>query len=110
MVLYGSHPAQWTIEILFVIFKKGLMCDPGNHRGISVMNVLPKLYDGILNFRLNKWYKPCVEQAGAQSGHSCEQQILTLRLYIDIARKQKYILHILFVDYIKAYDKVNCNK
>lgn len=110
IVFYGSYPAQWTIARIFVIFKKGLMSDPNNYRGISVMNMLPKLYDGILNCRLNKWYKPCVEQAGSQSSRSCEEQILTLRLYIDIARKKKYVLYILFVDYTKAYDKVNRSK
>jgi hypothetical protein len=84
--------------------------DPGNYRGISVVNAIPKLYDGILNTRLNIWYTPCMEQAGAQAGRGCEEQLLTLRLYIDIARKKKHTLYILFVDYVKAYDKVNRTK
>ncbi len=53
------------------------------------------------------WYVPKYEQAGAQKGRGCEEQILTIRLLIDIARKSKCTLYIAFIDYQKAYDKVN---
>jgi hypothetical protein len=109
-VFFGAYPSEWTKSKIFVIHKKGPVCDPGNYRGISVMNVLPKLYDSILNKRLSLWYKPCVEQAGAQAGRGCEEQLLTLRLYIDLARKKRYVLYVIFIDYIKAYDKVNRQK
>ena len=54
-----------------------------------------------------KWYTPCAEQAGSQPNRACEEQVFTLLLYIDIAGKSKIHLYILFVDYVKAYDKVN---
>ena len=93
-----------------MLFKKGLIADTGNYRSISVLSASPKLYDCILNVRFTTWYMPYVEQAGAQPGHGCEEQLLTLRLYIDIARKTKRELYILFVDYQKAYDNVNRKK
>jgi hypothetical protein len=109
-VFNGTYPASWCLSKIFVIFKTGLLTDPNNYRGISITDALPKLYDGILNARFGLWYRPCCEQAGAQVGRGCEEQIVTLRLYIDIARRKGFTLYLLFIDYIKAYDKVNRNQ
>ena len=105
-VFSGDYPLAWAIARMFMIFKKGGRLDPANYRGISVINAISKLYDMVLNNRFTKWYKPRSEQAGAQKGRGCEEQILTLRLLIDIARKTKRTLYIGFVDFIKAYDKI----
>ena len=81
----------------------------GNYRGISILVALAKLYDmvGLLSDRFQLGYKPKFEQAGAQRGRGCEEQILTTRLLIDIARKRKLALWVAFVDYKKAYDMVD---
>ena len=110
IVFYGTYPAVWCLSKLFVIYKKGLVSDTNNYRGISITDALPKLYDGILHSRLTRWYKPYPEQAGSQAGRGCEEQLLTLRLFIDISRMKKLPLYILFIDYVKAYDRVNRNK
>ncbi len=109
MVFIGVYPGAWCIAKFFTIFKKGLSCIPGNYRGISILNTLCKLYDGVLNRRFVLWFKPGVEQAGSQEGRGCSEQILTLRLIIDFARKTKKKLYVVFVDYEKAYDRVNRN-
>ena len=67
------------------------------------MNILPKMYDMKLAARFNLWYKPNTVQAGGQKGRGCEEQIFL----IDIARKSKQKLYITFIDYQKAYDKLN---
>ena len=53
------------------------------------------------------WYMPHKEQTGGQKGRGCEEQILIVRLLIDTARKTKCCLYIAFIDYQKAYDKLN---
>jgi hypothetical protein len=68
------------------------------------------VYDGILNYRFCQWFTPDEEQAGGQSGRSCQEQIVVLRLLIDYAQRTKQPLFIMFVDYQKAYDRVNRNK
>ena len=92
------------------IFKKGNKSQCKHYRGISILSCLPKLYDGILNTRFTQWYKPDIEQAGGQTGRGCEEQIMTIRLLIDTARKIGETLYIAFLDYAKAYDKVNRSK
>ena len=105
-VFFGTYPFIWLVAKVFNIFKKGDKLDPGNYRGISVMVAIAKLYDMILSRRLQAWYKPTPQQAGAQKGRGCEEQIFVIRLLIDIARKCGFPLYIAFVDYQKAYDKV----
>ena len=78
---------------VFTIFKKGMIIDPKNYRGISIMSAIPKIYDMILGNRFVLWYTPRVEQAGAQPKRGCEEQILTIRRLIDIARKTKKVLY-----------------
>ena len=107
VVYAGHYPADWCYAKLFTIYKKGLKSLCTNYRGISILSCLCKLFDAILNSRLTLWYKPDVQQAGAQSGRGCIEQILTLRLYIDVARKTKQCLYVTFLDYEKAYDKVD---
>jgi hypothetical protein len=107
MVFYGSYPNDWNLAKVFTLFKKGDRLDPGNYRGISIPLALTKAYDSVLSNRLKKWYTPLPEQAGAQKGRGCEEQVLTVKLLIDIARKKKESLYITFIDYEKAYDKVD---
>ena len=107
LVFQGFYPIQWAVAKVFNIFKKGDKCDPGNYRGIAIMVAIAKLYDIILCRRFLAWYKPLFEQAGAQKKRGCEEQIFVIRLLIDIARKCKLPLYIAYIDYMKAYDKVN---
>ncbi len=110
MVFEGQYPVQWRLAKLFTIFKKGYSLDTNNYRGISILAALAKIYDGVLNHRFCQWFTPDEEQSGGQAGRGCQEQILILRLLIDYAQKTKQTLYILFVDYKKAYDKVNRNK
>ena len=70
---------------------------------------MAKLYEAVLNRRFCLWFKPDLEQTGGRKGRGCPEQLLTLRLLIDYARKSKQSLYIMFIDYVKAYDKVNRN-
>ena len=56
-----------------MIFKKGMRSVASNYRGISILAALCKVYDGVLNQRFTLWFKPDVEQAGAQHGRGCPE-------------------------------------
>ena len=101
---------HWSISKLITIFKSGEKHLCGNYRGISIPNTLAKLYDMILCDRLFKWctFDKC--QAGGQPGRCCIEQIMTLRLSIDYAVESKSKLYVLFIDFSKAYDRVDRRK
>ena len=106
----ATYPLSWSNAKLFMLFKRGNRKDPNNYRGISIINSIAKFFDMVLCNRLEQWFKPYREQAGAQKGRGCTEQIVTLRLLCDYAKKKKKKLFVTFVDFSKAYDVVPRNK
>ena len=70
------------------------------------MNSIAKLYDMVLCGRLETWYRPHREQAGAQRGRGCVEHMLTLRLITDYARRKRKLLYVTFIDFSSAYDLI----
>ena len=106
LLVNAAYPENWKITKLIILFKKGPRMDPGNYRGISLMDSTAKLYDIILNKRLTLWMKPDREQVGAQKARGCTEHLITLRLLIDYAQSKRKKLFMIFVDFSKAYDRV----
>ena len=107
---YTLIPIEWTVSKLITLFKRGKTTLCGNYRGIAINDIFFRLFDRIIGKRLQLWYRPCREQAGAQKGRDCIEHIMTIRLLIDHAKKSKLKLYILFIDFEKAYDKVKRSK
>ena len=105
-----TYPVEWTYSKLVTLFKSGNRMACGNYRGISIMDTLAKVYDKMILNRLTLWSSIDKCQAGAQKGRGCIEQIMSLRLLVDLARYKKIKLYILFIDFSKAYDKVPRNK
>ena len=103
----STIPIEWTISKLITLFKKGKTSLCGNYRGIAINEILFRLFDQTIGKRLSLWYKAFKEQAGGQKFRDCIEHILTVRLLIDYARKSRKKLFILFIDFEKAYDKVD---
>ena len=68
--------------MIISLFKKGDREDPGNYRGITLLNVVGKLFNKVLNYRLLEWLeehnKLSESQAGFRSGRSCVDNIFIL--------------------------------
>ena len=86
----GNFPCSWSKSLIVPIHKKGEQNDPGNYRGISLINSITKVFIGILTERLNKWvdkYKVINEaQAGFRKGYSVIDQTFNLQCLV-----QKYL-------------------
>ena len=104
------YPIQWTYSKLVTLFKSGDRMCCGNYRGISIMDTLAKVYDKLILNRLVLWSSIDKCQAGAQKDRGCIEQIMSLRLLVDLAKFKKFKLYVLFIDFSKAYDKVPRNK
>lgn len=102
----ASYPSLWSTAKLFMLFKRGNRREPRNYRGVTIINCLAKLFDMVLFARLERWFKPYREQAGAQKGRGCIEHIVTLRLLTDMAKRKKRKLFVMFVDFTQAYDLV----
>ena len=55
LFLNGEYPKAWAQGIIVPIFKNGNTDDAHNYRGITLINILGKIYSQILLNRLSKW-------------------------------------------------------
>ena len=51
----GCYPSQWSEGLITPIHKKASLEDVNNYRGITLINILSKIYSHMLNNRLMKW-------------------------------------------------------
>ena len=105
-------PERWGEGMIISLFKKGDQKDPGNYRGITLLNVVGKLFNKVLNYRLLQWLeehnKLSESQAGFRFGRSCVDNIFILNEVIQgTCRLQKgKKTFCFFLDIKKAYDTV----
>ena len=112
----GQVPEMWNKNIISPIPKdcnKDARC-PLNYRGISLASVICKIYCSILNHRLSKWVEAnnLLEdnQNGFRKNRSCQDQLSSITAIIDNRRDQRKSTYVAFVDFSKAYDRINREK
>ena len=73
---------HWHAGDIVNLFKKGDKQDPGNYRGITLLNVVGKLYTKVIDSRLSAWLdthdRLHVCQAGFRSQRSCIDHVYSL--------------------------------
>ena len=105
------YPKEWSKSLIVPLHKKGNSSNVQNYRGISLLNIISKIFSSILYGRLLKWCDDGLHmpesQTGGRKGYSTLDNIFCLQ-----ALTQKYIsknkgrFYVLFVDFSKAYDSV----
>ena len=51
----GINPEAWTKGVIVPIHKKGDTTNPSNYRGITLVNVIAKIFSLTLRNRINNW-------------------------------------------------------
>lgn len=108
----GIIPSAWTIGTIRPIYKnKGDTNDPNNYRGITILSCFGKLFTAILDRRLGSFIEKYgvlgPEQTGFRKGFSTMDNIFTLYGILDILLSKRKRLYCGFLDYEKAFDKVD---
>ena len=103
-----QYPQEWTEGIIVKIPKKGDPRDCNNWRGICVLPSVHKIVTKVILDRLKEHLYNTVDaaQAGFRPGSSCADHINTIRIIIEQCAAYKVDLHLLFVDFEKAFDSV----
>ena len=87
------------------------MSDPDNYRGITLLNIIGKLFTALINRRLKIFLESNKllgnEQAGFRAGFSTMDHIFTLHMLIELYKSRSKKLWCAFVDYKKAFDLVD---
>ena len=102
-------PSDFTDTNVCILVKKGKRSHCGNYRGRSLLSVVGKLFADVLLQRLR-----CIaeavypeSQSGCREGRSTIDGMFTLRQVMEKCREQRQNLHIMFIDFTKAFDSVN---
>ena len=78
-----------------------------NYRGISLLNVVGKIYAGILVVRRVTGGLIDDEQGGFRAGRECVDQIFILKQIGEKAREKQRKVYVGFIDLEKPYNRVN---
>ena len=100
-----KYPLNW-LSAIRCISKKGKF-DLTNFRGITLKEILAKLYDCILMNRLQKWLQIPDQQTAYQKGKGCVMHVFFVRALIAISQKAKKSLFIGVTDFTAAFDTIS---
>ena len=107
----GEYPKAWGEGIIVPIFKSGNPDDAQNYRGITLINILGKVYSQVLLNRLSKWSekydKLSKNQFGFQKGKSTVDCIFLLNSIVSKVIHSGEKLYCCFIDYEKAFDRID---
>ena len=107
----GTYPETWTLGYIVPIFKGGDKKNSSNYRGITLNNILGKIYSQILLNRITKWtmkYNKISDfQFGFQKGKSTIDCLFILHAIISKTFSKGEKLYCVFIDYEKCFDSVN---
>ena len=111
MFASGEYPRSWGEGIITPIFKKGDVNDAANYRGITLLNVLAKVYSQLLLKRLTYWTemydKITNSQFGFQKRKSIIDCIFILQSVVSKVLSKGQKLYYVFIDDEKCFDKID---
>lgn len=108
----GIYPSGWALAHISPIYKNGNHHFPSNYRGIAIMSCLGKLFNAILNTRIEEFLKKQnyidKSQIGFQKNCRTTDHLFTLKTIIDKYINQKSnSLFVCYVDFQKAFDTIS---
>jgi hypothetical protein len=111
-VLQRGYPSAWGVSALVPVPKpKGRPDIMDDYRGIAVSPVLAKLFSIVFLARMDRWAERAglraVGQAGFRARRGTADNCFVLRHAIDKAAVQQQPLYCAFIDFSKAYDRVD---
>ena len=107
----GIYPSSWKLDILSPIHKSGEKNDPNNFRGVTVSSCFGKLFNKLLQKRLEDYCKTnkliSNKQGSGKAGSRTADHLLIVKFLTDkyVKLRGKY-LYTCFVDIRKAFDSV----
>ena len=105
----GVIPNYWKQSDIILLFKKGNKHKIENYRPISLSPTLAKIFSKLIEQRLTGILKfsQGKEQAGFKKGFSTIDHLHTIKQISEKSIEHQKELHLLFIDYTKAFDSLN---
>ena len=103
---------QWMMTSKTILLPKNTETEKAkNYRPIACLNIMYKLYTGILNQFIDDHCESnsiiTIEQAGGKKGSwGCTDQLLINKMILDEVRKLRRNIFTMWFDYRKAFDSI----
>ena len=104
----GGEIQAWKDAVMVPIPKKGDLSICDNWRGISLLDVVGKVFARVMQMRLQIVAEEILpeSQCGFRKGRGCTDMVFALRQLVEKLKEHRSKGFILFVDLTKAYDSV----
>ena len=105
----GCFPNLWKESFIIPIHKAGNKSDISNYRGISALNIIPKLFEKIVTDQITQQITTLISPAqhGFLKGKSTATNLLTLASDINHGFVKGAQTDVIYTDFSKAFDCVN---
>ena len=105
-------PDDFTNAFIASLYKKGDHENPENYRPISLLNTTYKIFAFVLKVRLASALEKHLHQTqfGFRKGRSTVDPLFCLRRITDVVEQGSDQLVLIFLDWEKAFDKINHQK
>ena len=107
----GIFPNKLKIARVVPIFKKGDKNNPGNYRPISILPIISKLFEKLINKSvvdfLEKYEILYEHQYGFRHGYSTKLSLINLINQITDSTDEGRLTIGVFIDFAKAFDTIN---
>ena len=105
-------PDDFTNAFIASLYKKGDHENPENYRPISLLNTTYKIFAFVLKIRLAPELEKHLHQTqfGFRKGRSTVDPLFCLRRITDVVEQGSDQLVLIFLDWEKAFDKINHQK
>lgn len=107
----GVFPTIWKSYSVTPIFKKGLRANVENYRGIAKLQTLAKFFEHCVNVHLVRMVSPKISsrQHGFMKARSTMTNMMEFVHYAKIGLNSANRVDVLYLDFSKAFDRVNHN-
>ncbi|NXL24651.1 RTXE polymerase, partial [Setophaga kirtlandii] len=107
----GEVPADWKLDNVVPVFKKGKKEDPGNYRSVSLTSVSGKIMEKIILGGIEKHLKdnPVIghSQHGFLRGKFCLSNLISFYDKVTHLADQRKPVDVIFLDFSKAFNTVS---